>query len=62
MQDLQHPVLAMQFELLQAFPFDFLCTRHKPQIIICCQLLLILLMFLKQTTKLGIVPLNLLNE
>jgi len=52
----------MQFELLQAFPFNFLGTRHKPQIIICRKLLLIVFMFLKQTTKFGIVPLNLLNE
>ncbi len=37
-QDRQYPILAVQFELLQAFPFDFLCTRHKPQIIICRQL------------------------
>jgi len=61
-QDRQYPVLAVQFELLQAFPFDFLCTRHKPQIIICCQLLLILFVFLKQATKFDIVPLNLLNQ
>jgi hypothetical protein len=62
MQDRQHPVLAVQFELLQAFPFDFLRTRHEPQIIICRELLLILGVFLKQATKLGIVSLNLLNE
>jgi hypothetical protein len=61
-QDRQHPILTLQFELLQTFPFDFLCARHKPQVIIGRQLLLILCMCLKQATKLGIVPLDLLNQ
>jgi len=62
LQDHQHPVLTLQFELLQALPFDFLLTRHKPEIIIRRQLVLILLMCLDQATKLRIVSLHLLDD
>src|SRR5262249_57992176 len=61
-QNGEHAVLPLQFELLQTLALDFLGTGHEPQIIIGCKLCLILLMLLEQTTKLGMVPLDLLNK